>query len=884
MKRSTALFFIITISISMSACGPGQILRPTVSPTPSVTITPTSTLTQTNTIPPTKTVQPQDIWISLGPEGGNIRSLVIDPLTPTTLYAGTDRNRLFKSMDGGEHWNAISGIYPTFMAPLAIDPRTPTTIYVGNQISTDGGQSWDWGMTGLPYDSYFVIEYLVIDPLTPANIYLATTKGVYKGTDTGQGTWSAGTGLPNITATTLAIDLTTPSTIYAGTEGSGVFKTTDSGGHWISIGLRDKRIVHLAINPSDTSIVYAATQYGVYKSSEGGENWSPIDLHQHAHDFKTIVIDPVTPSILYVGSAEGVFKTTDSGASWSAVNTGLSNTRINTLAISPRDSSMLYAGTWDGVYKSSDGGGNWSPVNTGLVASNILTLVVDPAHHTTLFAMSDAGLITSTDSGVHWSPVDPNSIPTDTSSPVMDPAVPSTRFALSQWGISRSTDDGANWSAINTGLPASSESVIAAVSLVIDPQTPTNYYVGTWKGVYKSIDSGEHWVATGLTNLQIWFLVIDPVTPSTLYAGGWVGQTVFKLVKSINAGRTWNPIDAGLPTSTSIYGLVIDPNMPSTLYVPTWFGLYKSSDGGAHWSEINFGLEVTVSASVLAIDPLRSTLYAATSGGLLRSSDGGNNWSKFDSGLSYPGITAFAFDPETHTTLYAATNGGGIYVIHIVPTWELLPQPPLYDDFEGAILDSSRWQPGNYPIPLQFSYLQKDGVLVFEGQSNNEASYFELNMIQPNLRTIDQVRVFEAQLKVPMRADGVGSEISMMLWADLPFQGWRVTDCSLAALTTDAPFFACATRRAPPLTDPVHFSQYIPIQFGQWYTVRIEMNPDNGAIQTYLDGILVDHYMPMDASVILNLYFRPSFVFYTNPLATLMFEIDNVRITGGALP
>ena len=86
-------------------------------------------------------------WTSIGPYGGNVTSLAIDPVTPTTLYAGTGSG-VFKSTNGGASWVAASsGMISTSVSKLAIDPMTPTTLYAGangNFVykSTNGGVSW----------------------------------------------------------------------------------------------------------------------------------------------------------------------------------------------------------------------------------------------------------------------------------------------------------------------------------------------------------------------------------------------------------------------------------------------------------------------------------------------------------------------------------------------------------------------------------------------------------------------------------------------------------------------------------------------------------------------------------------------------------------------
>jgi hypothetical protein len=89
-----------------------------------------------------------NVWENIGPEGGTINVIVIDPHIPTTLYAGTKDNSIFKSIDGGAHWSMINdGVIFGEVKSLAIDPQTPTTIYAGGlrsilYKSVDGGQSW----------------------------------------------------------------------------------------------------------------------------------------------------------------------------------------------------------------------------------------------------------------------------------------------------------------------------------------------------------------------------------------------------------------------------------------------------------------------------------------------------------------------------------------------------------------------------------------------------------------------------------------------------------------------------------------------------------------------------------------------------------------------
>jgi photosystem II stability/assembly factor-like uncharacterized protein len=97
----------------------------------------------------------QDQWTPVGPEGGYVTALAINPNTPNTLYAGTQGSGVFKSTNGGANWRAVNiGLTNTTVNALAIDPNTPNILYAetgrGVFKSTDGGANWTATMSGFP--------------------------------------------------------------------------------------------------------------------------------------------------------------------------------------------------------------------------------------------------------------------------------------------------------------------------------------------------------------------------------------------------------------------------------------------------------------------------------------------------------------------------------------------------------------------------------------------------------------------------------------------------------------------------------------------------------------------------------------------------------------
>ena len=110
---------------------------------------------------------------------------------------------------------------------------------------------------------------------------------------------------------TLAIDPNTPATVYAGTFGDGVFKSTNGGEDWTAMntGLIDTHVFALAVDPSTPTTIYAGTwKGGVFKSTNGGENWTAMNTGLTNAYVRALAVDPINPSALYAGTENGVFK------------------------------------------------------------------------------------------------------------------------------------------------------------------------------------------------------------------------------------------------------------------------------------------------------------------------------------------------------------------------------------------------------------------------------------------------------------------------------------------------------------------------------------------------------------------------------------------------
>lgn len=290
----------------------------------------------------------------------------------------------YRSPDGGDTWIPM-GLGPPsgLVVALAIDPVDPSRIYgaalaEGIFRSTDGGNSWKPSGKRSPVVNSLAPNVLAIDPKTPSTLYVANLYGVSKSTDSGD-TWTQ-TSLSRTYAFVIAVDPVVRDTIYAGISfdfGGGVAKSTDGGATWNATripasGLSDSFIT-VAIDPQNTSTLYASNRVDAYKSKDGGSSWGVISAL--GGPVGLFVIDPRNPSTLYASTKRGLLKSLDGGVTWA--RTGLNTGSGYDVVIDPMNSSTVYACGYTGVLKSTDAGMSWS--QTGLSNNAIFAMAVHPA-------------------------------------------------------------------------------------------------------------------------------------------------------------------------------------------------------------------------------------------------------------------------------------------------------------------------------------------------------------------------------------------------------------------------------------------------------------------------------------------------------------------------
>jgi photosystem II stability/assembly factor-like uncharacterized protein len=379
--------------------------------------------------------------------------------------------------------------------------------------------------------------------------------------------------------------------------------------------------------------------------------------------FQAIAVDPADSRILYLTSdVSGINKSTNYGESWFKINAGLASREVGALAIDPVNSLRLWAGTPLGLYASTNGGARWALVaadivcykhvnyrgitinrqGTLLVAGHRLDAPAEPPDTGNLIGQ----LYRSTDGGRSWTlnaqlagqfAGSFRRLP----AVVFDPHNDQQAFLLVEGvGPLKSTDEGVSWSYFTNGLPAGlnwrnmdvgSNVVYAAAAPTLPYRSPKTS--AAWQlaagGISGPEDAGGYPIADALR--------VSPANDRAVYLGqaGWP----YVLYRSSNSGQSWigsavpenyafDTIHAPFQTWNDLFqapiGMAIDPSNPQRIYYTTWWGAWRSDDGGVNWAEKVVGAQNTDCTGVLAEG---QTVFATHMDvGVYRSLDAGRTW------------------------------------------------------------------------------------------------------------------------------------------------------------------------------------------------------------------------------------------------------------------
>jgi hypothetical protein len=318
----------------------------------------------------------------------------INPQNISNGFGGTQDNASVRDT-GALEWNQMPVCGDG--AQTAIDFVNPNIVYaccVGISVnkSYDGGNNFALVQSGInTSDAAGWVAPLTMDPNNSLRLYFGTYR-VYQ-TNDGAGTWTAISGNLAAGAGVLSCIAVAPSnsnTVYAGSDGNNVNVTTNAlsgtGAIWTnrSAGLPGRTVTHMAVDPKASTTAYVTlsgfnagggTPGHVFKTINGGTNWTDISGDLPDTPANDLVIDPDLANTIYLATDVGVFGSADGGAHWSKLGTGLPNVSVLGLAFH-HASRTLRAAThgrsmWDlvlggSVCVTATNGGPWQ--NTSFAA------------------------------------------------------------------------------------------------------------------------------------------------------------------------------------------------------------------------------------------------------------------------------------------------------------------------------------------------------------------------------------------------------------------------------------------------------------------------------------------------------------------------------------
>lgn len=388
-------------------------------------------------------------------------------------------------------------------------------------------------------------KYLETHPEIADRNNMSTANWAFKGPSTTPGGYN---GLGRINC--MAFHPTNANTFWVGTPSGGLWKTTNGGSNWTTntdnlpvLGVSD-----IAIDPTNANIMYIATgdgdmgslygngdtkSIGVLKSTNGGTTWSATGLNWNVTSEKLIrrlIINPTNPQILIAAASDGIWRTTNGGTNWTNVQSGY----FMDLEFKPTDPTIVYASTLEygaQIYLSTNSGASWASVATlpGVLRINLAVSANAPTLVDALCANTSSGLA----------------------------------------GLWYSSNSGASF---------------------------TQYFTGTnsnnlLHGSYNASGAG------GQGHYDLAY-AINPTNANDIWLGGtntW---------NSTDAGTTWyiktmwnsdpsiNP--NGVPTvHADKHFLAFHPLVTGTMFECNDGGLYKTTNGGATWTDLTNGLQIS---------------------------------------------------------------------------------------------------------------------------------------------------------------------------------------------------------------------------------------------------------------------------------------------------
>jgi Uncharacterized protein related to plant photosystem II stability/assembly factor len=514
---------------------------------------------------------------------GTLSALEIDPQNPAVFYVGVkDDNQasgVYRTTDSGASWTLL--LKGQAVWSLAMWPGDSQIIAAGTEQgvyrSADGGDHWD-KISPDSYGDLHPVVSLAFHPTDKNRLYAGTTHLPWETAD-GGATWrSIHSGMiDDSDVFSIQVDQAHPESVFA-SACSGVYRSSQGGAEWKRLPTPRGafRVYFVALDPRHAGVVFAGASLGLLKSGDSGATWRKVS----AHAVRSIAFDPWQENRTYFASTNGgLLVSTDAGDTLVESNRGFSNRNFTNLtgAGGSLYASSVFDSSTGGLFRSDDLGASWKRVGNGELAAGkdrILLIAAAPGNHEVLLAAGYRTLHKSATGGRTWTLVRTPEPGRGVTALIVLSGKQPPFLAAAASGIFRSLDAGLTWKralpltgARVQSFQSSGESVVAAM---------------TDRQGFVSRDAGAAWTQCGEIQGATWYgLAMDQKPGTTALAA-----TSHGLFRSADGCSSWSPALDGLAAGT-VSVVLANPRKAGEFYATQYGRILRSVDGGVHWAPLH---------------------------------------------------------------------------------------------------------------------------------------------------------------------------------------------------------------------------------------------------------------------------------------------------------
>jgi photosystem II stability/assembly factor-like uncharacterized protein len=676
--------------------------------------------------PLTAGIQPSGwVWLGPGNIGGRIRSILIHPTTPNTMWVGSVCGGVWKTVDAGTSWAPLND----FMANLAIgsmvmDPTDPNTIFAGTGEgfssvdalrgagifkTTNGGTTWTQ-ISSTANSSFYYVNRLAVSPANHLIMIAATGNGIWRSTDGGN-TWSqrySAASILDINFHPTDGNKCIASGSSFGVAGRALY-SNDGGATWIAAsGVSTSGRIEVAYAPSNPTTVYASANNSsgqIYISTDGGATYT---LRNTGNNYlggqgwydNVIWVDPTNPNILIVGGID-LWRSTDGGATltqisqwFSAPNSAHADQHVivEHPGFNGSGNKTVFFGDDGGIYRAADVysvslTSGWTSLNHNLGITEFYGAAGNASSGTVVGGTQDNGTLRYTTAGgpQAWTAM----FGGDGGYCAADPTNPNYFYGEYVYlQIHRSANAGVSSSYIFSGIG--------------DAGVPDN-------GGGDPDGAGPDGDPDAAANFIAPF-ILDPNNANVMLAGG---SNLWRSVNVKAATPTWSNIKPGA-NGSFISAIAVALGNSSIIWVGHNNGdVYSTANGTAAsptWVRKDLGSPNLPNRMVtrLTIDPNNPNRVYATFGGfnsdnIYRTTDGGTTWANIAGGLPGAPVHSLVVAPFNSNYLYVGTEVGIFASVTGGSSWSAANEGPANVSVEelfwmGSYLHAATHGRGVYKI------------------------------------------------------------------------------------------------------------------------------------------------------------------------------------------